>query len=68
MAKAASKSKLSRKVKKTVRRSLAAVLMLTAIGIAAIPVPEIEAAATYPNPVVDEVIEAHQRVLPLKRR
>ena len=47
MAKAVSKNKIGRRLKKTVRRSLAAVLMLTAIGIAAIPVPEIEAATDY---------------------
>lgn len=47
MAKAVSNKKIGRRLKKTVRRSLAAVLMLTAIGIAAIPVPEIEAATDY---------------------
>jgi len=43
MAKKAPKKKLSRKSKRIIRRSIAAVLMVTAIGVAAIPVPDIQA-------------------------
>ncbi len=40
MAKKTTVKKPRRRLKKTVRRSLAAVLMITAIAVAAIPVPE----------------------------
>lgn len=40
MAKKTTVKKSKRKLKRTVRRSLAAILMITAIGVAAIPVPE----------------------------
>lgn len=44
MAKKAPVKKSRRRLKRSVRRSLAAVLMITAIGVAAVPVPENEAA------------------------
>ena len=43
MAKKAPKRKLNRKAKRLIRRSIAALLMVTAIGVAAIPVPDIQA-------------------------
>ena len=43
MAKKAPKRKLNRKSKRLIRRSIAAVMMITAIGVAAIPVPDIQA-------------------------
>ncbi|MDD6627663.1 MAG: leucine-rich repeat protein [Lachnospiraceae bacterium] len=46
--------KTKRRLKRTVRRSLAAVLMITAIGVAAIPVPE-NAAAGDADDTVDTV-------------
>ena len=45
MAKNAPVKKSKRGLKRGVRRSLAAVLMITAIGVAAIPVPENRASA-----------------------
>lgn len=43
MAKKAPKRKLNRKSRRLIRRSIAAVMMITAIGVAAIPVPDIQA-------------------------
>ena len=43
MVKKAPKKKLNRKSKRIIRRCVAAVLMVTAIGVAAIPVPDIQA-------------------------
>lgn len=43
MAKKAPKRKLNRKSKRLIRRMIAAVMMITAIGVAAIPVPDIQA-------------------------
>lgn len=43
MAKKMPKTKMNRKTKRIIRRSLAAVLMITAIGIAAIPATDVEA-------------------------
>ncbi|MBO5292251.1 MAG: leucine-rich repeat protein [Lachnospiraceae bacterium] len=44
MTKRAPKKKVTRRLKRSVRKALAAVLMITAIGVAAIPVPETAAA------------------------
>lgn len=43
MAKKAPRKKLNRKSRRMIRRSIAAVMMITAIGIAAIPIPDIQA-------------------------
>lgn len=59
MAKKAPVKKSKRRLKRSIRRSLAAVLMVTAIGVAAIPVPENVAAPTYVPPEV-EVPKAFQ--------
>lgn len=51
--------KTKRRLKRTVRRSLAAVLMITAIGVAAIPVPE--------NVAADDTqtdVQADERIIP----
>ena len=50
MAKKTPVKKSKRRLKRSVRRSLAAVLMITAIGVAAIPVPENYAAPDDDNP------------------
>lgn len=53
MAKNVSVKKSKRRLKRSVRHSLAAVLMITSIAVAAIPVPENAAAPAYVAPVVD---------------
>lgn len=53
MSKKTPAKKSKRRLKRSVRRSLAAVLMITAIGVAAIPVPE--NFADEVNPVSDEI-------------
>ena len=61
MAKKAPVKKSKRRLKRSIRRSLAAVLMVTAIGVAAIPVPENVAAPTDGSR--EEVKDPHAEAL-----
>ena len=55
MAKRVPKKKVTRRLKRSVRKSLAAVLMITSIAVAAIPVPEMAASKGETRKMSDSV-------------